>query len=278
MPEEVVFGTSRPESSSSGMLFPGAKPTEVNSGIDDPLRQEQASEPLHHRLHRHIKKHHSDWSPSNLFGFFVHSVVIVVLAYFYQQKRQSDIPQARDPELDPELGRNVFAFGLFDEKESWGNDFWFCLCAAGCLPIQWAETMTDQKTQVLERYWPALALGLLHLTSLADFSYGLSYLLFVFFAVRCRQRLREKFGLSAGTPETYAQDAIVWCCCSCCAAVQEARQVAYVRLASERRPNLTIAGEVVQEESAGYVPTDTESERAGQRLLYPQGRQGGDGL
>jgi len=187
-------------------------------------------EPVHHRLHRHLRRHHEEWAGTNFMAFVFHVGVMGAVAYLYLKNKPMELPQFAQQEREPELGRNVFAFGLFDEKECWGDDYMICLCSMFCLPIQWAETMSHEKVRLIGGFWVAFAMATLACQELADFTFGISHIVFVIFAVTHRQKLRKKFGLSAGTPETYFQDILVWCCCVFCAAAQEARQVQRVSL------------------------------------------------
>jgi len=118
----------------------------------------------------------------------------------------------------PEDSPKELYFGLFDSVS--GEDWEVCVCSWFCTPVRFAETVDDEKLRLLE-YWPAL-LGSALCWSL------LGPLFFVPMAVYYRQRLRASFGLERGTAKTYLEDGCAWCFCSCCAALQEARQVMYI--------------------------------------------------
>merc|ERR1711933_404694 len=133
-------------------------------------------------------------------------------------------------EREPEVGRSVFAYGLFDEKEFWGDDFTICFCSFCCMGLRWAETITNDKVCLAGSFWIMLCVSLLSIHELSHLTVGVSHIVFVAIAVYYRQQLREKFGLRSGSADTLAQDCFVWWCCCCCAAAQEARQVERVAL------------------------------------------------
>ncbi|CAK0871970.1 unnamed protein product [Prorocentrum cordatum] len=102
----------------------------------------------------------------------------------------------------------------FDEPEIC---FWACCCPA----IRWADTVD---LGGLVPFWVALAIYL-------GLSVGSAFLgealLWAALAVACagfRQEMRRKFGMSQ-SGRTYAEDCLLYCCCSCCAIAQEARHI-----------------------------------------------------
>lgn len=124
-----------------------------------------------------------------------------------------------------------------------------------------------------------LTVSILGMHELSHLTFTISHILFVGIAVYYRQQLREKFGLSSGTWDTILQDCIVWCCCPCCAAAQEARQVERVSLTSNREiPRIgqaatgltlpAVTGTVVQTQQRG---ADNQLRAANSFSSYTEG-------
>lgn len=186
---------------------------------------QEPSEPLHKRLQHHRRRH---WLKYFIFTI-IHSLVTFAVAYALREFRPHWLPQAQGSELDPEVGRQVFAYGMFDEKEAWGEDLPICALSFCCMSIIWANTLASSKVRILGSFWMALWISLLHFHEFNTLTFGAAHLVFVCIAVYCRQKIREKFGLEARSPATYAQDCLVWFLFPCCAAAQEARQVEHVK-------------------------------------------------
>jgi len=114
-----------------------------------------------------------------------------------------------------------FTYGLFEVGGFESDNCKIC-CSAFCCPyIRWAETLNSFKGGM--QFWLAFwILMFLHLISIP--TAGIAFLLTVFMGVRYRQRLRDAYG-HENTKVNVAWDFGAWCCCPCCAIVQEAREV-----------------------------------------------------
>jgi len=165
----------------------------------------------------------------------LHVLLLFSIAYVVRSYMPMPLPQSAPAERDPEIGRAAFAFGLFDEKESWSDDKWLCFLSCCCPGIRWAETLTSDKVQLASSFWALLTISLLATHELNHLTLGLGHLVFVAIAVYYRQQLRDKFSLVSGTRGTVFQDCLVWLCFPWCAAAQEARQVERVKLAPIQR-------------------------------------------
>lgn len=126
-----------------------------------------------------------------------------------------------------------FTHGLFD-FHGFTEDTGICISACFCPGIRWADTVSMTKINLL-KFWIALlimlALAVLHVPTA-----GASGLVMLGVGVYFRQKLREAFGHDAKTPKTVALDCLTWCCCPCCAIVQEAREVENCQLTEKPRP------------------------------------------
>lgn len=133
-----------------------------------------------------------------------------------------------------------WAYTAFDVNNCCGRDQKICLCGWCCPWIRWADTLSQDKVQLIG-FWPALLIPLIcHLLDIV--TAGLSGVIFLCVAVYFRQQLRKVFGVQHGTLKTVGLDCLLWWCCCPCAAIQEARQVQYARVeepltaaSSERR-------------------------------------------
>jgi len=120
-----------------------------------------------------------------------------------------------------------FQFGLFEFRNSM-NDWRICLCACLCPGVRWADTERSPQMQIF-KFWPGLILWAI-LAGLSPLTLGVSVLVLLCIALYCRQKMRQHYGLPRHNCWTFVEDCFSWCCCMCCAIVQEARQVEYVEL------------------------------------------------
>jgi len=165
---------------------------------------------------------------------FPHLVVLFIAAYLSRNQAPRNLTTVVR-QREPEVGRSLLAFGLFDEKEvfgdeccSCGDDIGLCLCSLCCLPIAWADTMSNDRMQLIPNFWIALCVACLEIVEFYWLTFGLSRILFVGVAVYYRQQLRRAYGLRSSTCPTCCLDCCVWLFFPPCAAVQEARQVRFV--------------------------------------------------
>lgn len=162
----------------------------------------------------------------------VYIVLLVSVAYIYKQVRK---PQPRL--LTAPYPGERFTFGFFDPLGF--QDWSICLMACCCPAIRWAETVSDDKVQYMT-FWAALFLVLgLGISIFVLGFYVLGHvelapvicLIFVLLGIYFRQRLRLTFGHNPYVLRSVAIDILSWCCCPCCAIVQEAREVTYCQTA-----------------------------------------------
>lgn len=175
---------------------------------------------------------------STLVGVFI----ILCCAFAYTKIKVDPIIGAppRDG-LDHEaylLDKNDWRFGLCDCMQT----PLLCFLSTCCPAIRWADTM--RLAGFLGFYAAVLLMSVLF--CLNPITSGVTSLVMLCIAVRHRQSIRRIFGMPAGDASTYCQDCCAYMCCSCCAIVQEARQVeeAYgvnhpvVRLMAPKRQDL----------------------------------------
>lgn len=171
---------------------------------------------------------------------FVHILLVLVLAFVYNQFR--DKWQASN--VKGQEGReNNFRFNLFGCI----NDPRMTLMVLCCAPLRWADTMdkanSNNKTKrIFMPYWPAILLWvileavcvLFWCIGYASITASVATLIAVIIGVYFRQKLRQKYRLPFANVKSYAEDVFAWFCCSCCAIIQEARQVEF-----DREPGFT---------------------------------------
>lgn len=125
-------------------------------------------------------------------------------------------------------GADGFSYGLCSCDFNF-NHALICFCACCCLPVRWADTVSKEPVPNYMGFWAALLL-ICVLSQLCAFTLYLSLPVFVGVLMYYRQKLRKEYGIVNcfdGAPGTLVQDCLVWFCCGCCAAVQEARQVEF---------------------------------------------------
>eukprot|EP00927_Polykrikos_kofoidii_P059560 TRINITY_DN54709_c0_g1_i1.p1 TRINITY_DN54709_c0_g1~~TRINITY_DN54709_c0_g1_i1.p1 ORF type:complete len:360 (-),score=40.29 TRINITY_DN54709_c0_g1_i1:87-1109(-) len=125
-----------------------------------------------------------------------------------------------------------FEFGLF----SCFDDLQTSLLACCCGHVRWADTLDkavghrhDQPP--LLNYWVGISFCLIMIGLRFCISPKMwvvavcADLAFLIVCVFFRQQLRRRYSIPAGSIRSYAEDCFTYCCCSCCALVQEARHV-----------------------------------------------------
>jgi len=163
-------------------------------------------------------------------SWIVYIVALLLAAFLYSRVRlKMHFPQ--DKSANNGTG---FTYGLLSCHKDWK----LAVLSFCCPPLRWADTMDKANdTGGLLRYWQGIAI-LVTLWALYMFVAGVCLYpftasIFVFgillLEVEMRQRLRRRYDISAGSLKTYAEDCLAWICCSCCAMVQEARQVEAMR-------------------------------------------------
>jgi len=180
----------------------------------------------HHKYRKHMRKHGHHY----IVSFVFQTAIVFGFAWLLRRHGPTCLPQESLPDLDPEVGRAVLAYGLLDEKECWSEDMILCTLSCCCPGIQWANNVSNPRIGLLGSFWVALMLASLNSYELNILTHGVCSLVWAVVAVYARQRLRGKYGLESGSLITLGQDIFVWCCCSRCAVAQEARQFEHVRI------------------------------------------------
>lgn len=148
------------------------------------------------------------------------SVLVVLCCAFVYMKNKVDPQQPPLDGLDHEaylLDKKDWRFGLCDCFQTPP----LCLLSFCCPTIRWSDTM--RMAGIMSFYTAVTVMTVLG--SLSPLTGGLTYLIMLCFAVHHRQNIRRTFGIPAGNASTYCQDCCIYTCCTCCAIVQEARQV-----------------------------------------------------
>mmetsp|Transcript_31465 Transcript_31465/g.68925 ORF Transcript_31465/g.68925 Transcript_31465/m.68925 type:complete len:248 (-) Transcript_31465:69-812(-) len=140
---------------------------------------------------------------------------VALAALFYNYNKQ--FPPKDVPGDHPKLLDHQWSFGLFACFDTPA----ICCLTCCCMPIRWADTI---RMAGLMSFWLALVVFLgVMLTEIV--SATLQLVLLVAVGTYYRQKLRAMFGLDYGDFSTVAADCLTWCCCGCCAIIQEARQL-----------------------------------------------------
>jgi len=138
--------------------------------------------------------------------------------------------------LKPERENNPwgFRYGLF----TCFKEPLLTLMVVCCAPLRWADNMdkANDKQKFLS-YWPAILLWVLtealayflYCASTTSFTADVIQIIMLGVFVLFRQRLREKDDTLHINKNMTFYDCFAWCCCGCCAIIQEARQVEYLR-------------------------------------------------
>jgi len=162
-------------------------------------------------------------------------VLFAIFAFLYQKLRPQDGQlegkifcfnklEARFPPQDN------FQYGLCECRDC-GSRETLSLCVIGyCCPlIRWADTVSQARAL---NYWAGIGiLAVLVTLGIAFYPYGEGIVFLVLFGVQFfyRQKLHQIFhadkGGYKGGAVGYCFDAFAWCCCPCCATIQEAREV-----------------------------------------------------
>mmetsp|Transcript_38767 Transcript_38767/g.89493 ORF Transcript_38767/g.89493 Transcript_38767/m.89493 type:complete len:308 (-) Transcript_38767:98-1021(-) len=156
-----------------------------------------------------------------LLAMLLYLILLLFAGWFYKG-------QLRKRRVDP-VGRNPddWYFSLVDARECCGRDQMLCCCACCCLPVRWAATAASSKVKFIP-YWPALFL-FATLLLLGPFTAGLTVVAALGFAVALRHKIRDlwNIGKTKYKLSWIALDCVLWTCCPCLAAIQEAREIEY---------------------------------------------------
>jgi len=153
-------------------------------------------------------------------------------AFGFRGKAASvDVPDAASSEGD---ASQTFVHHLCDCSEC-GRDFTICFCSFCCLDLRWAHTVSNLQLNPKLSFWQAVILITLFYPmdgkgTVSQIIFVVLSVLFLCTVVHYRQELRAKFNIEHHTLRTVVIDIFAWMCCSCCAAVQEARQLEHGRI------------------------------------------------
>lgn len=165
-------------------------------------------------------KHWKDHLKTALIEGLVTGALVLIFAALYRKLRE---PPKGPGEI---VATNTWHYGLCE-----CGDCGSCLMSFCCLIVRWADTVSQDKmktpTNLGWSFWPALVTCVILLNVIGYISAGLSVTVLLGLQVYYRQKIREAFGLEPW--QHLCSDILTWCCCSPCAAHQEARQVEHVR-------------------------------------------------
>jgi Cys-rich protein (TIGR01571 family) len=160
------------------------------------------------------------------------TVVVLLVAWVYSSYYRHHAAEAGSQAVVASLPKeedldNGFHFGLFDCENCCARDQRICLCGWCCPGIRWADTISQDKNHLKISFWTLLLINLVCCV-FNTATLGATGVIFLIPAIYYRQQLRKLFGLKFGTFDTCCCDLLVWCFCSPCAAIQEAREVEYL--------------------------------------------------
>jgi Cys-rich protein (TIGR01571 family) len=112
------------------------------------------------------------------------------------------------------------------------RDCQICVCGFCCVPIRWADTASSNVGNggwVFMGFVPALLVFLI-LSACGPITFGVSELMLLLIVVLCRQRIRQLYDMPSGDCKSIFCDCLLWCFCTPCAVIQEARQIDLVEV------------------------------------------------
>lgn len=148
---------------------------------------------------------------TRLAALAVHFALLVLIAVIYRNVGAIELPE----KLVHDARHGEFEHGLcscLDARPA--LNFWACCCS----PIRWADTMSSPPNN-----WISFWVGFVLFEVLVGLNPGTG-LFFLALVVYGRYNIRKTYGMKT-TAGTCCVDTLVWSFCSCCAIVQEARQV-----------------------------------------------------
>jgi len=146
------------------------------------------------------------------------AIIILVVAFLYTKYKPEFVLSEHDDKTSLD---GDFKHGLFSCFDLPGLAL-FTFCCGG---VRWADTMRMAG-------FLAFLYGILIwvvFESCSGLLGGLTWLFVSLTGTYYRQKIREAFKMPSGN-DVMAKDCLLWCCCGCCAIVQEARQVEEAKL------------------------------------------------
>lgn len=149
------------------------------------------------------------------------AMVFTVIGFFYQwMKQEYKFPKDGDQHSKENL-EGTWRYGFFDVR----GDRSICLISCCCPVIRWADTVSMSSSL---GFWAALFL-IVACIVIAEVSSGIGTLAVLAVFVWRRQQLRHLFHMSGtaapGAARSCIEDCLAYTFCSCCAIMQEARQI-----------------------------------------------------
>lgn len=156
--------------------------------------------------------------PLSILGFFVSMLLVSIFAFFYARWKQDlSVSEDERSRMRAEFVDGHFRHGLFQCMEDPRMSIFACIC----MPIRWGDTM---RMGGMIPFWSATMMFAMF-TAMWSITCGLSLIVTIAMATMRRQEIRSLFGMTHGTAMSRAEDCCTYMWCSCCAVVQEARQL-----------------------------------------------------
>lgn len=154
-----------------------------------------------------------------ILNMVVTAIIFLLVAFLYT-KYKPDFVTPDNTDSKESLNGD-FKHGLCSCFETPGLAFFSCCCGG----IRWADTMRMAGMLAF-----VYGIGIfLFLESTSGVLGGLTWLLVAVLGTMYRQKLRTAFNMQSGS-DVMLYDCLKWCCCGCCAIVQEARQMEEARV------------------------------------------------
>lgn len=203
----------------------GSRKSQVVAAVGNaPKKDDNSFVILMHDTERNFWQKYNKAFWEKMVGIACYLVQVFVVAFLYMQFcKHTTIPKL----AEGQTRTDEFQYGAFDSSDIL-KDCQMCVCACCCPWIRWADSASAQHIQFLA-FLPGLFITAL-LASASSVTFGTSLPILLLIVVLSRQRIREVYGLPAGTCTILCGDCLLWVCCPCCAIVQEARQVEYVEV------------------------------------------------
>lgn len=147
--------------------------------------------------------------------FVAHVVIVFLFAYLYDKYRYTKLAFPQQP---GRIGTGDFAYHLCGCFEDWKMSLISCCC----WQLRWSDTIDKAN---LCKYWYAVVVFIILSSFYGAMAVPITGLLLVVIMTYYRQQLRKSFGFSKVGGCSVGEDFCTYFWCSCCAIVQEARQV-----------------------------------------------------
>jgi Cys-rich protein (TIGR01571 family) len=147
------------------------------------------------------------------------AILVIAIAYMYKRHKPAmSVFDLAEKRLHQQGNWAYHPFDASDMRTDWP----ICCMACWCPAIRWADTIGSDSMR-RGSFWPAFFVFFI-LMLLAPMTFGFSILVALCFGIYCRQEIRRKFQKERSW-KSYLSDCFLWCCCPCCAIIQEAREV-----------------------------------------------------